>query len=66
MDWILWIALVLLGAGGFIFYYYRPKKQARTESIYTHALNAMVRGDSRTALNNLRAVSYTHLRAHET
>lgn len=56
LDWILWIALVLLGAGGFIFYYYRPKKQARTESIYTHALNAMVRGDSRTALNNLRDV----------
>ena len=56
MDWILWIAFVLLGAGGFIFYYYRPKKQARTESVYTHALNAMVRGDSRTALNNLRHV----------
>jgi lipopolysaccharide biosynthesis regulator YciM len=47
---------MLMLVGGFGIYYYRPKKQKRTESIYTHALNAMVRGDTRTALNNLRAV----------
>jgi len=56
LNWFLWITLVLLGAGGFVFYYYRPKTQARTESIYTHALNAMVRGDRRIALNHLRDV----------
>ncbi len=56
MNWIIIVALALILAGGFIFYYYRPKKQKRTESIYTHALNAMVRGDTRTALNHLRDV----------
>ncbi|MBT3478181.1 MAG: tetratricopeptide repeat protein [Candidatus Marinimicrobia bacterium] len=56
MNWIILAAVVLILAGGFTFYYYRPKKQKRTESIYTHALNAMVRGDTRTALNHLRDV----------
>lgn len=55
MDLFLWITLILVGVGGLVLYY-RPKKQARTESIYTHALNAMVRGDKRTALNHLRDV----------
>jgi lipopolysaccharide biosynthesis regulator YciM len=48
------VALVLLASAGY--YYFRPKKQQRTESIYTHALNAMVRGDTRTALQYLREV----------
>jgi len=56
LNWILPTALALIIGGVFIFYYYRPKKQKRTESIYTHALNAMVRGDTRTALNHLRDV----------
>jgi len=54
--WFLPIILLLIAAGGFIFYFYRPKKQKRTESIYTHALNAMVKGDTRTALKHLRNV----------
>ena len=56
MNWILPIILVLIAAGGFTFYFYRPKKQKRTESIYTHALNAMGRGDTRTALKHFRDV----------
>lgn len=56
MNWFLPIILLLIAAGGFTFYFYRPKKQKRTESIYTHALNAMVRGDTRTALKHLRDV----------
>ncbi len=57
MNWPLFILLVLLlVTSGSIFFYYRPKQQARTESIYTHALNAMVRGDTRTALSHLRDV----------
>ena len=57
MKWPLFIFLVLLlVTSGLIFFYYRPKQQARTESIYTYALNAMVRGDTRTALSHLRDV----------
>ena len=39
-----------------IIFLFKPKKKRRTESIYTNALNAMVRGDTRTALSNLRDV----------
>ena len=39
-----------------IIFLFKPKKKRRTESIYTNALNAMVRGDTRTALNHLRDV----------
>ena len=38
------------------FFLFKPKKKRRTESIYTNALNAMVRGDTRTALSHLRDV----------
>ena len=56
MKWILLIALLLIAAGGFLLYLFKPKQRKRTESIYTHALNAMVRGDTRTALKHLRDV----------
>ena len=39
-----------------IIFLFKPKKKRRTESIYTNALNAMVRGDTRTALSHLRDV----------
>ncbi|MFQ6612107.1 MAG: tetratricopeptide repeat protein [Fidelibacterota bacterium] len=48
------VALIIIFSLGY--YFYRPKKQQRTESIYTHALNAMVRGDTQTALQYLREV----------
>ena len=41
---------------GLTFFYFQPKQQTKTESIYTDALNAMVRGDKRTALKHLRDV----------
>lgn len=41
---------------GLTFFYFQPKQRTKTESIYTDALNAMVRGDKRTALKHLRDV----------
>jgi len=55
LIWIFLVASAVILAAVFI-YYFLPKKQQRTESIYTHALNAMVRGDTRTALSHLRNV----------
>ena len=56
MIWPLIIILILVIIGGLTFFYIQPKQQAKTESIYTDALNAMVRGDKRTALKHLRDV----------
>ena len=56
MIWPLIIILILVIIGGLTFFYIQPKQQAKTESIYTDALNAMVRGDKRTALKYLRDV----------
>lgn len=41
---------------GLTLFYFQPKQQIKTDSIYTDALNAMVRGDKRTALKHLRDV----------
>lgn len=46
-------ALVIAGAA---VYYNLPKKKPRTESLYTDALNAIVRGDTHTAMDHLRNV----------
>jgi lipopolysaccharide biosynthesis regulator YciM len=56
LTWPLIIILILVIIGGLTFFYIQPKQQAKTESIYTDALNAMVRGDKRTALKHLRDV----------
>jgi len=56
LIWPLIIILILVIIGGLTFFYIQPKQQAKTESIYTDALNAMVRGDKRTALKYLRDV----------
>jgi len=56
LIWPLIIILILVIIGGLTFFYIQPKQQAKTESIYTNALNAMVRGDKRTALKHLRDV----------
>lgn len=56
MTWPSIIILILVIIGGLTFFYIQPKQQAKTESIYTDALNAMVRGDKRTALKHLRDV----------
>ncbi len=48
------IVLVLAGVAAAVLY--RPKKQRRFESLYTDALNAIVRGDSKTALKLLHEV----------
>ena len=56
MIWPLIIILILVIISGLTFFYIQPKQQAKTESIYTDALNAMVRGDKRTALKHLRDV----------
>ena len=56
MTWPLIIILIVLIIGVLTFFYFQPKQLAKTESIYTDALNAMVRGDKRTALKHLRDV----------
>jgi lipopolysaccharide biosynthesis regulator YciM len=53
---IIILLVVVLIIGGFALFYFQPKQLAKTESIYTNALNAMVRGDKRTALKHLRDV----------
>ncbi len=58
MKTSLLIAIIVLIAAGIAtaYYFYRPKKTRRFESLYTDALNAIVRGDSKTALRLLRDV----------
>ena len=56
MTWPFIIILIVVIIGVLTFFYFQPKQQAKTESIYTDALNAMVRGDKRTALKHLRDV----------
>ena len=46
----------MIAAGIAAAVYYRPKKPRRFESLYTDALNAIVRGDSKTAIKLLREV----------
>ena len=48
--------IILIVAGITAAVYFRPKKPRRYESLYTDALNAIVRGDSKTALKLLRDV----------
>jgi len=56
LTWPFIITLIVLIIGVLTFFYFQPKQLAKTESIYTDALNAMVRGDKRTALKHLRDV----------
>ena len=57
MNSTLLIAVIILIAAGIAAaVYFRPKKPRRFESLYTDALNAIVRGDSKTALKLLRNV----------
>lgn len=57
MNSTLLIAVIILIAAGIAAaVYFRPKKPRRFESLYTDALNAIVRGDSKTALKLLRDV----------
>ncbi|HIC38601.1 MAG TPA: hypothetical protein EYO79_03925, partial [Candidatus Marinimicrobia bacterium] len=57
MNTLLLIAvIVLIAAGIAAAVYFRPKKPRRFESLYTDALNAIVRGNSKTALKLLRDV----------
>jgi len=48
--------IVLIATGIAAALFYRPKNPRRFESLYTDALNAIVRGDSKTALKYLREV----------
>ena len=51
------IVVILITAIGFwIFFNYRPKKQKKTDSLYTDALNAMLKTDKRRAVSLLRDV----------
>jgi lipopolysaccharide biosynthesis regulator YciM len=54
---IVLIVLVLLVLGGLVlFFYFKPTRPRRTDSLYTDALNAMLRGDQRRAMLLFRDV----------
>ena len=51
------IVISILVCGGFAAYYFlKPSKKHRTDSVYTDALNAMVRGEKGNAIRLLRTV----------
>ena len=58
MDLIIVLTVLAITAAGSIFAYFtrRPKPSKNTDSLYTDALNAMVRGDSNGAMRLLRDV----------
>ena len=53
---IIAIVITILVIAGVAFYVSRPKIKPKTESLYTDALNAIVRGDNHTAMEHLRNV----------
>jgi len=53
---IFFIFLVIAVAVGIISFTMKPKKKHRTDSLYTNALNAMVRDDKKTAVSLLKEV----------
>ena len=58
MDLIIVLTVLAITAAGGIFAYFnrRPKPRKNKDSLYTDALNAMVRGDSDDAMRLLRNV----------
>ena len=53
---VLALAAVVIGAGAWLFFLYKPQKSPRTDNLYTEALNAMVRMDKAKAVRLLRDV----------
>ena len=53
---ILPFAVILTVIGIWIFFNYKPKKQKKTDSFYTDALNAMLRADKSTAIQLLKSI----------
>ena len=53
---VLALASVVIGAGAWLFFLYKPQKSPRTDNLYTEALNAMVRMDKAKAVRLLRDV----------
>ena len=53
---ILPVAVILTVIGIWIFFNYKPKKQKKTDSFYTDALNAMLRADKSTAIQLLKSI----------
>lgn len=50
------VVIAALAIAGVVYYLFRPPRRPRTESLYTDALNAMVRGETSTALGLFREV----------
>ena len=53
---ILIIVVITTIIGIWIFFNYRPKKQKKTDTLYTDALNAMLRADKRKAISLLKEI----------
>ena len=51
------VVLGLIAAAAILFYlFYKPQQKPHTDTLYTDALNAMVKADKATAINLLRDV----------
>ena len=50
------VVIIITAIGVWIFFNYRPKKQKKTDSLYTDALNAMLRADKRKAISILKDI----------
>ncbi len=50
------VAVIIIAFGLWIFFKYRPKKQKKTDSLYTEALNAMLRADKLKAISLLKDI----------
>jgi len=54
--YIIIVVIVIAAVSVWLFFAYKPKKQKKTDSLYTDALNAMLRADKRKAIILLRDV----------
>tara|TARA_B100000287_G_scaffold257229_1_gene241818 strand:- start:527 stop:1576 length:1050 start_codon:yes stop_codon:yes gene_type:complete len=50
------VVVIVTTIGIWIFFNYKPKKQKKTDSLYTDALNAMLRADKLTAISLLKDI----------
>ena len=53
---ILAVIVIITAVGIVIYFVYKPKKQKKTDSLYTEALNAMLRADKSKAINLLKNI----------
>ena len=53
---IIAVVVIITAVGTWLFFNYKPKKQKKTDSLYTDALNAMLRADKSKAISLLKDI----------